>query len=355
MKKILLSLVFLFIVACSTDTTDSESNPMTAGTYIIGQKDDLPKCDQTHEKHLVYLTETNELLYCINGSWTTQRITESTARDTIYKQDTLKKINRVIDTLYVENIPDLENLCTAEVDTSNYHRMIVTCGSSSFSTENKNAHLTATTYGDDIIDSRDGHIYKTVVIGQQTWMAENLNYAVDSSYCYNDSIEYCEQFGRLYKWAAAMGASESECGIGRDCMLDSIKIQGVCPKGFHLPLSQEWQELFDFVETHNGRDSATIDLLSLDGGYYFTGHDLFGFNLKPAPKRSYSGTYPSKTYLESYVMYWTATEYYAQEALCWYKDDGYGTCFSGHYGNSSFHQASGCNKADAISVRCVKD
>ena len=78
-------------------------------------------------------------------------------------------------------------------------------------------------------DSRDGQIYRTVTIGNQTWMAENLNYQTENSFC---SFMECFRNGRKYSWSDA---------------------QNACPAGWHLPTNVEWQSL---ITTVGGPDSA---------------------------------------------------------------------------------------------------
>ena len=68
---------------------------------------------------------------------------------------------------------------------------------------NESADSTADS-GMHMMDPRDGQIYKTVAIGSQTWMAENLNYEMANSTCYDNFVSNCYKNGRLYAWKAAL-------------------------------------------------------------------------------------------------------------------------------------------------------
>lgn len=116
----------------------------------------------------------------------------------------------------------------------------------------------AISYG-TLTDERDGKTYKTVVIGKQTWMAENLNFETRFSYCYENKDENCAKYGRLYKWEFAMEA---------------------CPAGWGVPSLEEFQAL---VAAVGGYPVAGKALKSSegwkDGG---NGTDDYGFSALPA-------------------------------------------------------------------------
>lgn len=156
-----------------------------------------------------------------------------------------------------------------------------------------------------LTDSRDGQTYKTVKIGSQTWMAENLNYAylqptivLDStSFCYNNSASYCKKYGRLYTWAAAMdsvgmfSANSKGCGYGFYCSL-IYPVRGVCPEGWHLPTQTEWYTLFTAIDdraitgitlTIAGSKLKSVSGWSDNGN----GTDVFSFSALPAGYRRY--------------------------------------------------------------------
>lgn len=94
-------------------------------------------------------------------------------------------------------------------------------------------------------DERDGTVYKTVVIGDQEWFAENLNYkAIYGSSCYNNKAANCKVYGRLYSRKTAMAAQNE---LYRD----------VCPIGWHIPSNKEWKILTDYVASQTDTPVGT--------------------------------------------------------------------------------------------------
>jgi uncharacterized protein (TIGR02145 family) len=207
---------------------------------------------------------------------------------------------------------------------------------------------------DSITDSRDGKVYKTVKIGEQTWMAENLNYA-DSvktpslrgkSRCYNDDAKKCDVAGRLYTWAAAIDSvklandadNPQDCGHGKTCSLPA-KVQGICPPNWHLPSNEEWKALFTAV---GGQSTAGMFLRSQSGWINNrNGPNTFGFSVLPVGQ-AYENGYCS--YVGENAFIWSITEDVSTRAYSMYV----------RYG-SEYANLTADYKYYGFSVRCLKD
>jgi len=126
----------------------------------------------------------------------------------------------------------------------------------------------STAFVGQFVDSRDNQVYKTALVGSQVWMAQNLNYASENSWCYEDDPAYCALNGRLYDWNAAME---------------------VCPEGWHLPSYMEWEELWKSV---GGPVFVSRKLKSskfwLNGR---NGDNPYGFSIVPSGYRDVGGGY----------------------------------------------------------------
>jgi len=137
--------------------------------------------------------------------------------------------------------------------------------------------------GDVITDVRDNNKYKTVIIGKQTWMAGNLNLKKIGSnaedtigLCYNWNAGNCDKFGRLYTWIEAMGIEDTSFNSAYFFHTTSVeKYKGICPSGWHIPSSEEWQELLSYVGANNA-----IKLKSTSGWKY-QATDEYGFLALP--------------------------------------------------------------------------
>ena len=183
-------------------------------------------------------------------------------------------------------------------------------------------------------DDRDGKSYKTVQIGGQTWMAENLNYKSPASMAYygttkfasitwwNDSIEYTKKYGRLYTYKVALE---------------------ICPNGWHLPSQEEWNTV-DAIA--GGRPSGAKKLKSAEGWKKEgNGTNSIGFNVLPA------GNYNKRNNeffgLTVFADFWTSTI-----APSDYKGEAYYRSF-GYKKDRIFSNFS--NLENGLSVRCVSD
>jgi uncharacterized protein (TIGR02145 family) len=206
-------------------------------------------------------------------------------------------------------------------------------------------------YG-EMTDERDDQKYKTLYIEKidRTWMAQNLNYAYlqptatldSSSWCYFDIPEECEYGGRLYIWSAAMDSAAlfSEdgkgCGNGVACTFIE-RVQGVCPKGWHLPSKDEWVEM----------------CVTLNGRYPFS-LVIYPFSPVVMSNRPSENSYMEKTanedvfdfgLLSNYSLFWLSGEDYERKAVAGAWDIGVEV--EDFYGIK--------DDEGAYSVRCVKD
>ena len=136
-----------------------------------------------------------------------------------------------------------------------------------------------------------GKEYEAVLIGTQTWMAENLNYNASGSKCGNGSnlndanTSTCNTYGRLYNWATAMGLTSNYNSSSYNPS-PSTKYRGVCPKDWHIPNDTDWNILMKFVNpscSNNSNCANAGTKLKAAGGWsnYGNGTDNYGFSALP--------------------------------------------------------------------------
>lgn len=184
---------------------------------------------------------------------------------------------------------------------------------------------------DSIVDERDGKVYKTVVIGNQTWMAQNLDYAdsvavpeiATRSRCFTEADSSCEQFGRLYAFSVAIDSTAlandpdnpQTCGSYAMCpaISDSATrpVRGLCPVGWHIPNKGEWDELLRYLTEDLNLDSNTVNRgLKAEYSWRFSdrGTDEFGFTALPISVDNFEkGASYDKSYGEQISIFMSST------------------------------------------------
>ena len=220
-----------------------------------------------------------------------------------------------------------------------------------------NVHNPNLNYG--TMNDQDGNTYKTIIIGSQEWMAENLKTshyrngdlittnltdsmwgdAVIGACCFfnNDSANYCCPYGKLYNWFAVSDT------------------RNVCPVGWHIPDIYEGNQLIKYLDIYaDTSDGGSVLSPSVGGklknagiNYWMSpntgANNASGFSALPGGyRRTVSGDYGNLGY---FGYYWTSTTvsqfpYYIQVN----SNDG-----------SSGISRGGINHSNGLSLRCIKD
>ena len=209
--------------------------------------------------------------------------------------------------------------------------------------------------GGYITDPRDGQQYEIVKIGQQCWMAENLNTgkringtvtqgnnSLIEKYCYNNVEDSCDIYGGLYQWDEMMNWSTTEGA------------NGICPESWHVPADWEWKILEGNVDTDFGvgdpewdgtlwrGDDAGLNLKSVSGWLdEGNGSEIFGFEALPGGYFNHSSDLYYNLYENGY--FWSSLQ------------NGSSAMFRSQRYDAHEHYRDLLLKIHALSVRCIKD
>ena len=207
-----------FLVACSDgDNTTTYVNEDIA-TLNSPAQGELPACTADDNGKFFFMPGTKDVVLCSGGAWVSLASNPVSHKDSVGSvSDTTVEKKGSVTNLSAEEI----EACTASFDSTDLHSVTIDCGSFSVVTNVYPDEETSIIKGDDIVDARDSTVYRTVVIGKQTWLRDNASYEVGGS-------KECSYIncGLLYTWDAA---------------------QEACPEGTHLPTEEEFQELVHYA------------------------------------------------------------------------------------------------------------
>lgn len=227
--------------------------------------------------------------------------------------------------------------CSLNIFVNSASTISATCGAI-------NVHNPDQTYGS--LTDQEGNVYKTIIIGSQEWMAENLKTStfrngdpianeadgnlwvglLTGAWCYynNDSQFDCP-YGKLYNWFA---------------VTDS---RNLCPSGWHVPTEAEWGTLTSFL----GDDFFDNGKLKSTGFQYWLSPNQqasneSGFSGLPGGRRYFNGSF---NFIGSDGSWWSSNDIESGNISA--------PCFTLSYGVSN--SLSNAEKIDGLSVRCLRD
>ncbi len=184
---------------------------------------------------------------------------------------------------------------------------------------------------------RTGNSLDYVIIGDQTWMTENMNVgktisgkvrqndnSIIEKYCYDNKEENCNKYGGLYQWKEAM-------------MYNEENRQGICPDGWHIPSIVEWNLLIEYL---GGKKEAGGNMKKEEESLwkvYSDNSNSSGFSAVPAGYKSKVGNKFGKLHIATYLRTSSNTKSIYIHT------------------NEDFAIMSGGDILAGYSVRCIKD
>ena len=341
-KKLLIGAFALsaMLAACVDDSTSAKDTDQS--DELVETFDDLPVCSDKREGATAYVKDEKNAYMCVDGDWVPE---EENSSSSIASSSSSSRNDSLSSSVIASSSSEAKQSSSSEK--TGKSSSSVDDASSRFEFGCKTETEDNCEYG-ELIDDRDGQTYKTVTIGTQTWMAENLNYEAANSYCYKDNASNCTKYGRLYTWAAATdsagvwGENGKGCGYAKHCTT-AYPVRGVCPEGWHLPTKNEWNTLSTAVggQTTPGKVLKSTSGWYTDDVYHGNGTDAFSFSALPAGYRIYTGLYDLAGY---YAYFWSSTARDSRNAYNVYL-----------YYNHDYMALDYSDKRRGFSVRCVKD
>ncbi len=371
----------ILLSACGDDVTKVTNASEVSGMEVVASADSLGECDSANVGKTVFASEENAAYVCADSGWVSLAPKVSDGKSCIVEALSDSSGYKVV--CGADTITLYKAFCAGKTyDPAKaycFEDSAYSCGEKpydptrEFCVEKEVYELCGGKAYDpsaELCDARDSTFYRYVVIGTQAWMAENLNYVYPKSdgedslsFCVDNKAANCEIYGRFYTWAAAMDSAAFFSEDGKDCggvetCSASGTIRGVCPEGWHLPDTTEWNTLVAYVadNTTGGADSVGYALKSASGWNDYNvpsndeilpggGSDAFGFNALPAGSRLADGS--TDTFLTG-ASFWTSTEKREPQ----YYENAY---FYYLYYSSAKLALNNNQKIRAKSVRCVKN
>ncbi len=385
LNKLVLALTPLLAASVLTSCSDDEQDFYT---LKVGHPNDISeatfkdlKCNSSLEGEYVYVIETEKIYKCDNMKWvelfvSSSSETSSSSSDEDEESSSSEEPDIIVppsSSSYIDeesssSEEDIEESSSSEEEeesssseevveeSSSSEEAVSSSSSFNFITKVKpcrNAEIDTCQYG-VLEDERDGQKYKTVVIGEQTWMAQNLNYDIDDNRrqsCYGDEPDFCLRFGKLYSWPGVMDYDKNRCQDDASCSLTSN--QGICPNGWHVPTKSEWDTLWSNVgftsenlEKGDEYGRTAVRGLISDTSYITWDRsgksDFFGFSAMRQGFKTDVGDYE---WMDNIVAaYWTSSEVYGH---------GYKAYVAGTFLIKNVFDDYA--KVGQFAVRCIKD